>query len=177
MWRTPAPPSTARVAASIWSGTGEVNTLPAHAASSMPSPTNPPWSGSCPEPPPEISPTLPAFGPPARRTTLLAVSIFTMSGWAAASPARLSGTMSSRPLISFFIAWLGAVAAMSGSFGRQRVGRVTDRIREGRSGVGVGHLGRGDTRDGRRCVMADELIEEGADEAAADRAGDVHPQL
>ncbi len=34
MCSTPAPPSTPFVAASIWSGTGEVNTSPAHAASS-----------------------------------------------------------------------------------------------------------------------------------------------
>ena len=36
--------------------------LPAQAASSIPIPTNPPCSGSWPEPPPEISPTLPATG-------------------------------------------------------------------------------------------------------------------
>ena len=36
MCSTPAPPSTARVAAIIWSGTGEVNISPAQAASSMP---------------------------------------------------------------------------------------------------------------------------------------------
>src|SRR5580700_9660253 len=51
MWMTPAPPFTALVAASIWSGTGDVNTSPGQAASSMPLPTNPPCSGSCPEPP------------------------------------------------------------------------------------------------------------------------------
>jgi hypothetical protein len=77
----------------------------------MPSPTKPPWSGSCPEPPPEISPTLPRFGPPARRTTLLAASILTRSGCAAASPARLSGTMFSTWLMSFFTR-LGAVVAI-----------------------------------------------------------------
>ena len=38
MCTTPAPPSTAFVAASIWSGTGEVNTSPGQAASSMPRP-------------------------------------------------------------------------------------------------------------------------------------------
>src|SRR5258707_148040 len=48
MWSTPAPPFTAWVAASIWSGTGEVNTAPGQAASSMPRPTNPPCMGSWP---------------------------------------------------------------------------------------------------------------------------------
>src|SRR6185369_1534089 len=172
MWRTPAPPSTARVAASIWSGTGEVKTLPAHAASSIPSPTNPPWSGSWPDPPPEIRPTLPACGPPARRTTAFATSILTMSGWAAARPARLSGTMSSIPLISFFIVWVGAVAAMTGSFA---VAGVTGL--RGRSGVGVGLLRGGDPGNGGGRVMTDELVQEGADETAADRAGDVDPEL
>src|ERR687884_435689 len=62
MWTTPAPPSTAFVAASIWSGTGEVKTAPGHAASSMPVPTKPPCSGSWPEPPPETSAALPLTG-------------------------------------------------------------------------------------------------------------------
>src|ERR671938_104644 len=62
MCRTPAPPSTPFVASTTWSGTGEVNTSPAQAASSMPRPTNPPWSGSWPEPPPEMSPTFPEIG-------------------------------------------------------------------------------------------------------------------
>src|SRR4051795_2591090 len=54
MWTTPAPPSTALVAASIWSGTGEVKTSPGHAASSIPRPTKPPCSGSWADPPPLI---------------------------------------------------------------------------------------------------------------------------
>ena len=60
MKRTPAPPSTAWAAASIWSGVGEVKTWPGQAASSMPTPTKPACIGSWPEPPPEISATLPA---------------------------------------------------------------------------------------------------------------------
>ena len=68
MWSTPAPPSTALVAASIWSGTGDVKTAPGQAASSMPMPTNPPCIGSWPEPPPEMIPTLPAFGASLRTT-------------------------------------------------------------------------------------------------------------
>src|SRR6266404_2583122 len=45
MCNTPAPPLTARVASSIWSGTGEVKTAPGQAASSIPRPTKPPCSG------------------------------------------------------------------------------------------------------------------------------------
>ena len=41
MCTTPAPPSTALVAARIWSGTGEVKTSPGQAASSMPEPDEP----------------------------------------------------------------------------------------------------------------------------------------
>ena len=67
MCRTPAPPSTALVAAMIWSGTGDVKISPAQAASSMPGPTKPVCSGSWPEPPPEIRPTLPRTGASADR--------------------------------------------------------------------------------------------------------------
>ena len=41
MCSTPAPPLTARVAASIWSGVGDVKTCPGQAASSIPLPTKP----------------------------------------------------------------------------------------------------------------------------------------
>src|ERR671914_192777 len=68
MWSTPAPPSTALVASSIWSGVGEVNTSPGHAASSMPRPTKPPCIGSWPEPPPGTKPTLPPPRAAARPT-------------------------------------------------------------------------------------------------------------
>src|ERR1700746_3940133 len=51
MCTTPAPPSTAFVAASIWSGTGEVKTSPGHAASSIPAPTKPSCIRSAPEAP------------------------------------------------------------------------------------------------------------------------------
>src|SRR6266516_537874 len=46
MCSTPAPPFTAFVASSIWSGVGDVNTSPGQAASSMPCPTKPPCIGS-----------------------------------------------------------------------------------------------------------------------------------
>src|ERR687898_286058 len=65
MWSTPAPPSTALVASSIWSGVGEVKTSPGQAASSIPAPTKPPCIGSWPEPPPDMTPTLPCTGPSA----------------------------------------------------------------------------------------------------------------
>ena len=69
MWSTPAPPSTFLVAHSIWSGVGEVNTSPGQAASSIPMPTNPPCIGSCPDPPPETTPTFPCTGASFRNTT------------------------------------------------------------------------------------------------------------
>src|SRR5215217_4616982 len=56
MCSTPAPPSTLVVAHSIWSGVGEVNTSPGHAASSIPPPPNPPCRGPCPHPPPHEPP-------------------------------------------------------------------------------------------------------------------------
>jgi hypothetical protein len=70
MCTTPLPASTAFVAASICSGTGEVKTSPGQAASSMPAPTNPPCIGSWPEPPPETSPTFPWTGASARTMKL-----------------------------------------------------------------------------------------------------------
>src|SRR5687768_6513096 len=169
MWSTPAPPSTARVAASIWSGTGEVKTWPAAAASSMPRPTNPPWSGSWPEPPPEINATLPGFGPPLRRTRFWARSTLTMSGCAASSPDRLSGTMSSTALMSFFTR-LGAFVAMGSSWESGCVTGWTG----GSSSCGlVGMLGDRGTRHRGRTRVADELVREGADGATDDRSRDV----
>src|ERR1051325_8535544 len=103
MCRTPAPPSTAFVAANIWSGTGDVKTAPGHAASSMPLPTKPPCSGSWPEAPPATRGNLPLTGASLRRTTWLAASIRTRSGWAAPSPASDSWTTSSAALMNFFI--------------------------------------------------------------------------
>jgi hypothetical protein len=70
MCSTPAPPSTFRVAHSIWSGVGEVNTSPGQAASSIPRPTNPPCIGSCPDPPPDTRATFPCLGASARYTTI-----------------------------------------------------------------------------------------------------------
>src|SRR5437899_6078736 len=101
MCSTPAPPSTALVAASIWSGTGDVNTSPGQAASSIPYPTNPPCKGSCPEPPPDTSPTLPGVGPSALVITLFSTST-TSDGWAAAMPSSASVTTLSGLLMSFF---------------------------------------------------------------------------
>src|SRR3981081_3136245 len=103
MWTTPAPPSTALVAASIWSGTGEVNTAPGQAASSMPMPTKPPCIGSCPEPPPEISDTLPCLGANLLTRIWFSGAYRSRSLWAAASPARDSGTRFSGSLRNFLI--------------------------------------------------------------------------
>src|SRR3954470_20895194 len=102
MCSTPAPPSTPRVAAATWSGTGEVNTSPAQAASSMPGPTNPACIGSCPDPPPGTSPTLPRTGASPRNTTRWSCSTLS-SGWSAAMPRSASATTSSGALMSFFI--------------------------------------------------------------------------
>src|SRR3954453_14495396 len=133
MCTTPAPPSTAFVAASIWSGTGEVNTSPGHAASSIPAPTKPPWSGSCPDPPPETSPTLPATGASLRTTICASALYVSTSPCAAASPASDSLTTASGSLTSFFIVFTAiAIASLSLLSVRRR-----DAV--GGHGVGVGY--------------------------------------
>src|SRR5258705_1904535 len=111
-----------------------------------------------------MRPTLPRRGPPARSTTFWLVSIFTRSGWAAWRPARLSGTMSSTPLMSFFTR-AGAVVAMEfllvggvWAYLCVRGSRPTDGLR--------GH-GR------RRHLAPDELVQERAEHAADRRAEDV----
>src|SRR6185312_3047628 len=101
MWSTPAPPSTALVAAAIWSGTGEVKIAPAHAASSMPLPTNPPCRGSWPDPPPDTRPTLPDTGASARITSWFSMSTRTRPACAVAMPASASGTTVSGSLMNF----------------------------------------------------------------------------
>src|SRR5919106_509475 len=128
MCRTRAPPSTAFVAASIWSGTGEVKTAPGQAASSMPRPTKPPCIGSWPEPPPEITPTLPWRGASARTTTFGSMT-FSRSPCAAAMPASASSTTASAALMSFFIA-----SSHSQGVREQRgVGDCTDRAADERA--------------------------------------------
>src|ERR1700675_2858438 len=104
MWMTPAPPSTALVAASIWSGVGDVNTSPGHAASSMPMPTNPPCIGSCPEPPPDTSATLPLTGASLRTMVYGSYVTLIRSEWAASMPSSASRTTFAGSLMSFFIA-------------------------------------------------------------------------
>src|SRR6516225_8724779 len=98
----PAPVSTASAAAIIWSGVGEVKTWPGQAASSMPTPTKPACSGSCPDPPPEISATLPGTSS-ARRTKRPSPPSVTMSPCAAMKPSRLSVRRVEGSLISFFM--------------------------------------------------------------------------
>ena len=111
MCTTPAPPSTALVATSIWSGVGEVNTSPGQAASSMPGPTKPPCMGSCPDPPPDTRPTLPATGASALTTTLGSVMTRTRPACARATPSSASLTTLAGSLMSFFI--LGPPPALS----------------------------------------------------------------
>src|SRR3954451_10946018 len=137
MCTTPAPPSTALVAASIWSGTGEVKTSPQHAASSMPRPTKPACSGSWPDPPPEMRPTLPGVGPVARYTTLFSWSTCSC-GCAASTPSSASLTTSAGSLISFFISCLHSdVRRGQGHDRRRGGGRAGERPeRQGRRHAG-----------------------------------------
>ena len=95
---TPAPQSTACAAATIWSGVGEVKTWPGQAASSMPTPTKPACSGSWPEPPPEISATLPARVGVARVTKVGSKWTLTRSPCAAPKPRSASVSTSSTRL-------------------------------------------------------------------------------
>src|SRR5215211_2759895 len=118
MWSTPAPPSTAFVAASIWSGTGEVNTSPGQAASSIPSPTKPPCSGSWPEPPPDTSATLPCRGASLRTTICASGSTRRMSPCAAARPASDSLTTRSGSLSSFLMDWVAVAMRILSLDGR-----------------------------------------------------------
>src|SRR4051794_10298093 len=184
MCSTPAPPSTPLVAATIWSGTGDVKISPAHAASSMPGPTNPPCNGSCPDPPPEISPTLPCTGASPRKTTRFSWSTRS-SGWAAAMPRRASATTSAGSLMSFFIrcSWVwrrGSAAGLGAPLG-------------GVGGPGGGGLvpsaglvevgGGGNAPDllvlvGDRQGAADpEVVQPGTDEAADERTDDRDPEV
>src|SRR5882724_4111494 len=97
------------MAAWIASGVGDVKTAPGTAASNMPGPTNPPCSGSWPEPPPDTTPTLPDTGASALATTAGSYVIRSRSGWAAAMPRRESTTTVDGSLMIFFIAappWL-----------------------------------------------------------------------
>src|SRR5882672_11715836 len=68
----------------------------------MPTPTKPACSGSCPEPPPESSATLPGLGT-RRRTNLRSGPSTTMSACEAAKPSRLSARTVSAAFISFFM--------------------------------------------------------------------------
>src|SRR4051795_2103466 len=179
MCRTPAPPSTPLVAAAIWSGTGEVKTSPAHAASSMPIPTNPPCIGSCPEPPPDTRPTLPCTGASPRKTTRFSWSTRS-SGWAAAMPRRASATTSAGSLMSFFIrcSWVwrrGSAAGLGaplGGVGGPRGGGLVPSA--GLVEVGVG----GNAPDllvlvGDRQVPTDDgVVEPRAQQTADERTDD-----
>src|SRR6478609_5341639 len=106
MCTTPAPELTASVAGRIWSGVGEVNTAPGTAASSMPRPTYPPCSGSCPLPPPEASPTFPATGASLRTMYFGSGKIVTRSACASPNPSTDSSTTALGSLMSFFMAVL-----------------------------------------------------------------------
>src|SRR4051794_27600730 len=143
MCSTPAPPSTALVASSIWSGVGEVKTSPGHAASSMPRPTKPPCIGSCPEPPPEMIPTLPWTGASARTMTIGSWITRTLSPCAASTPSRASRTTASGSLISFFMcpppSDAGLPSPATYSRARARVNRRALRGVRGKDALDVVH--------------------------------------
>src|ERR1700693_2175450 len=115
MCSTPAPPSTAFVAAAIWSGAGEVKSAAEKAASNMPGPTNPPCMGSWRLPPPETSPTLPFLGASLRMMTFGSYSTRIRSAWAAAIPAMASLTSVSGVLINFLSRVVTAASAIAAS--------------------------------------------------------------
>src|SRR5208282_100652 len=102
MKSVPSLPPTAVAASTIWSGVGEVKTCPGQAASSIPVPTKPICSGSCPLPPPEIKATLFKLGEQ-RHTNLRSGPRATTSECAAAKPSRLSARKSSTELMNFFM--------------------------------------------------------------------------
>src|SRR3954449_11025973 len=93
----------------------------------MPLPTKPPCIGSCPEPPPEMIPTLPGIGASTRTTTIGSWITRTLSPCAASTPSRASRTTASGSLISFF---------MPSSFGCRapQPGNLQRRPRAGQSG-------------------------------------------
>src|SRR3954465_1868509 len=110
MSRAPASPVVAVTAACTASGVGDVNTAPGTAAASMPRPTNPPCSGSCPDPPPGMTATFPATGAPARTTTSGSSWTRRMSACAAARPRSDSTTTFAGSLMIFFTATSGTSA-------------------------------------------------------------------
>src|SRR5579875_161973 len=197
MCSTPAPPLTALVAASIWSGVGEVNTSPGQAASSMPMPTKPPCFGSCPDPPPDTRPTLPWTGASARTMTFGSVITRSRSGCAAATPCSASLTTSAGSLISFFI--VGPPPGLCMSFrlvrpGRRATGPAPGAVAVARAGSrsdGLASIpGRARPADRdlflrrRRLLqprvqdVADEVVvDEHADDAADERADDRYPEV
>src|SRR3954465_6387664 len=184
MCRTPAPPSTPLVAAAIWSGTGDVKTSPAQAASSIPGPTKPPCIGSCPEPPPDTSPTLPCTGASPRKTTRFSWSTRS-SGCAAAMPRSASATTSAGSLMSFFIrcSWvwrrgsaaglgvpLGGVGGPGGGGLVPPAGLVELRVAGDAPGLLV--------LVGDRQATADQaVVERGAEESADQWADDRDPEV
>src|SRR5271163_818807 len=195
MCSTPAPPSTALVATCIWSGVGEVNTSPGQAASSMPGPTKPPCMGSCPDPPPDTRPTLPATGASALTMTAGSVRTLSRSPCASATPCSASLTTSAGSLISFFIfrascALLELAATSAGRTGHRAGARPAARP-DARSGSLAGRAFRArlafryllrDTgglglQPGVQDVADEEVVEDDADDAADERPDDWYPEV
>src|SRR3569833_3732487 len=149
MRRAPASPVVAVTAACTASGVGEANTAPGTAAASMPRPTNPPCSGACPDPPPEMTATFPATGASARTTTSGSSWTRRMSACAAARPRSDSTPTFAGSLMSFFTAtsgtsaggvspsYLSAPRAARSGFGELRDHVLRDGDRLGARVVGV----------------------------------------
>src|SRR4051812_44436639 len=133
MKRTPAPESTAWAAASIWSGVGEVKTWPGQAASSIPTPTRPACIGSCPDPPPEMSATLPARVGSARVTNTGSGWTLIRSAWAAPKPRSAPVSTASTRLTSFFTIVLPRLAPRPSGMAPERAAncRYQERRRGG----------------------------------------------
>src|SRR5205085_571818 len=153
--------------------TGDVKTAPAQAASSIPTPTKPPWSGSWPEPPPETRPTLPATGASRRITSWLARSTRTRAGWAAATPSSASGTTFSGSLMNFLTTFAATLMAVSLLSFEQRIAANS------RPRLDGGRLRSRDVRDraqldaGRR----DHVVRKDAEQPTCNVGSPVHPHL
>src|SRR5438093_2570164 len=129
----------------------------------MPRPTKPPCIGSCPDPPPETSPTLPAIGASLRTTIWLSKSTLRRSSCAAARPASDSLTTSSGALTNFFIVCTATLTTRSFLPRCDRLGQVLGAV-----GLGDGFLDRALHEARRRHPVVGEARERGADQVARD---------
>src|SRR5262245_49628042 len=106
----------------------------------MPCPTSPACNGSWPDPPPEISTTLPDFGR-RRRTKRCSSSSAKMSECAATSPSRLSVSTVSTLLINFFIELL---LIRTGKHAGNLAGEIHDQRIEAGIALRIAEIGQGE---------------------------------